>query len=379
MKKNVLKFISATAATLLLLLTPSCSGLVSPTVPDSDSESTPNAESQRYTLSGSFSMPSADAAPAELYTFNSNPRNAIPDTSSLTYTVEAKRSDGYTETTASDGSTYTFTNLTAGTWQITAYATTTGGTRVMQSETKSVTLSNANPYATTSLTMAPASGSGNIHLTINWDTGSGIGYCKWNSSDYSALAGSPASPGSSVTINLNGLSSGTYSLTLSFYTSQASATAGLPPVYECTEYVSVYPGLTTDSWAASTAPHISASGDFSVTPACVENFVYRKIYVSQGASTSNATGTSERPFATIEQAMARLNEAASNGIRSGQISATTPWELHVTGTFTATEITGDASVNGLIADVKNLGFYPFLRKHLLHLAEGDRCISLRAR
>jgi len=342
MKKVFLTFISLTVATLLLFLTPSCSGLASPSVPDSPADS----DSQRYTLSGSFSMPSADAVPQEISALSSPQRNAIPDTSSLIYTVEAKRnSDGHTETTISaDGSTYTFTNLTAGTWQITAYATTTGGTRVMQSETKSVTLSNANPVANTSLTMAPASGSGNIILTISWATGSGIGYCKWSSSDYSALAGSPSSPGNSVTINLNGLSSGTYSLTLSFYTSQASATAGLPPVYECTEYVSVYPGLTTDSWAASTAPHISASGDFSVTPACVENFVYRKIYVSQGASTSNATGTSERPFATIEQAMARLNEAASNGIRSGQISATTPWELHVTGTFTATEIKGEAFI-----------------------------------
>ncbi|MCR5317153.1 MAG: hypothetical protein K6E22_02915, partial [Treponema sp.] len=320
----------------------SCSGLVSPSVPDSPADS----DSQRYTLSGSFSMPNASAAPAELSTFNSNSRNAIPDTSSLIYTVEAKRnSDGHTETTNSpDGSTYTFTNLTAGTWQITAYASTTGGTRVMQSETKSVTLSNANPVANTSLTMAPASGSGNIILTISWATGSGIGYCEWSSSDYSALAGSPTSPDSSVTINLNGLSSGTYSLTLSFYTSQASAIAGLPPVYECTEYVSVYPGLTTDSWAASTAPHIGSDGNFSVTKSCVETFVYRKIYVKQGASDSDATGTSERPFGTIEKAMARLSEAASKGIRSGQISATTPWELHVSGTFTATEITGEAFI-----------------------------------
>ena len=344
MKKNVLKFISATAATLLLLLTPSCSGLVSPTVPDSDSESTPNAESQRYTLSGSFSMPNADAVPQEISALSSPQRNAIPDTSSLTYTVEAKRSDGYTETTASDGSTYTFTNLTAGTWQITAYASTTSGTRVMQSETKSVTLSNANPYATTSLTMAPASGSGNIALTINWDPNSGIGYCEWSSSDSPALAGSPSSPGSSATINLNGLSASNYLLTLSFYTSLESKNAGLPPVYECTEYISVYPGLMTNKWTAGTAPHISASGDFSVTPACVENFVYRKIYVSQGADDNTATGTSERPFPTIEKAMARLTEAASKGIRSGEITATTPWELHVTGTLTAAPITGDALI-----------------------------------
>ncbi len=225
----------------------------------------------------------------------------------------------------------------------------------MQSETKSVTLSNANPVANTSLTMAPASGSGNIHLTINWATGSGIGYCKWNSSDYSALAGSPANPGSSVTINLNGLSSGTYSLTLSFYTSQASANAGLPPVYECTEYISVYPGLMTNKWTAGTAPHIGEDGNFSVTKECVETFVYRKIYVSQGASTSNATGTSERPFATIEQAMARLNEAASKGIRSGEITASNPWELHVSGTITATAITGsEGAVIEVDEDIKCL-------------------------
>jgi len=341
MKKNVLKFISATAAALLLLLTPSCSGLVSPSVPDSPTDS----DSQRYTLSGSFSMPSASAAPAELYTFNSNPRNAIPDTSSLIYTVEAKRnSDGHTETTTSpDGSTYTFTNLAAGTWQITAYATTGEGIRVMQSGTKSVTLSSATPAANASLDMTPASGSGNIYLTISWDTDK-IGYCKWSSSDYGALEGSPESPSSPVTINLNGLATGTYSISLSFYTSKEKADAGLPPVYECTEYIVVYPGITTNKWTAGTAPHINASGNFSVTPACIESFVYRKIYVKQGANDGDATGTSERPFATIEKAMARLNEAASKGIRSGEISADTPWELHVSGTFTATAITDEAFI-----------------------------------
>ncbi|MBR4387142.1 MAG: right-handed parallel beta-helix repeat-containing protein [Treponema sp.] len=337
MKKVFLTFISLTAATLLLLLTPSCSGLVSPSVPDSDSESTPNAESQRYTLSGSFSMPSADAAPQEISALSSPQRNAIPDTSSLTYTVEAKRSDGYTETTASDGSTYTFTNLTAGTWQITAYASTTGGTRVMQSETKSVTLSSTRPDANASLELTPSSGTGDIDIQVNWAADSKIGYCSWA---FSGITNSGNNTNSPFNITTESIPSGTYALTLDFYTSATNATNGAKPIYSCTEYVSVYAGLTTNSWTASTAPHIGSDGSFNVTKECVETFVYRKIYVKQGADDSTATGTSERPFGTIEKAMARLKEAASKGIRSGEITASNPWELHVSGTITATAITG---------------------------------------
>ncbi|MBP5697205.1 MAG: hypothetical protein J6X11_11265 [Treponema sp.] len=352
MKKNVLKFISATAATLLLLLTPSCSGLVSPTVPDSDSESTPNAESQRYTLSGSFSMPNADAVPQEISALSSPQRNAIPDTSSLTYTVEAKRSDGYTETTASDGSTYTFTNLTAGTWQITAYATTTGGTRVMQSETKSITLSSTRPDANASLELTPSSGTGDIDIQVNWAPDSKIGYFSWA---FSGITNSGNNTNSSFNITAESIPSGTYALTLDFYTSATNANNGAKPIYSCTEYVSVYAGLTTNSWTASTAPHIGSDGSFSVTKECVETFVYRKIYVKQGADDSTATGTSERPFPTIEKAMERLTEAASKGIRSGEITASNPWELHVSGTITATAITGsEGAVIEVDEDIKCL-------------------------
>jgi len=353
MKKNVLTFLLATAAPLLLLLTPSCSGLVSPSVPDSPADS----DSQKYTLSGSFSMPSTSAAPAELYTFNSNPRNAIPDIPDLIYTVKAVRtSDGYTKTTSSDGSTYTFTDLTAGTWRITAYAKKSNGTLVMQSGTKPVTLSNATPAANESLAMGPASGTGGIDIAVSWAADSKIGYCTWA---FSGITNSGNNTNSSFNITAESIPSGTYALTLDFYTSDTNATNGAKPIYSCTEYVSVYPGLTTDSWAASTAPHIDSDGNFSVTKECVETFVYRKIYVKQGADDSTATGTSERPFPTIEKAMERLTEAASKGIRSGEISAETPWELHVTGTPTAptSNITGNAiiDVNSTIGHLAIIG------------------------
>ncbi|MBQ2571854.1 MAG: hypothetical protein II579_05250, partial [Treponema sp.] len=174
MKRRFLTFISLTVATLLLLLTPSCSGLATPSAPDAPESS----DSQRYTLSGRFSMPNSDAAPAELSQQNSNQRNAIPDISGLTYTVEAVRSDGHRETTTAVNFTYAFTNLTAGTWQITAYAKL-DETCVMQSETETVTLSKSKPDASTSLAMEPASGRGEIDLTVSWTNDSGIGYCEW--------------------------------------------------------------------------------------------------------------------------------------------------------------------------------------------------------
>lgn len=334
MKKNVLTFLLATAAALLLFLTPSCSGLATPSAPDAP-------EAQRYTLSGRFTMPYADAAPAEVTNANPSARNAVPDMSSLIYTVEAVRSDGRTETTTSeDGSTYTFTNLTAGTWQITAYATTSSGTCVMQSQTKSVTLSKSKPDANTSLAMGPASGQGDINLTISWTSDSKIDYCTWAFSG--GLIPSGNSTSSPITISADNVTTGTYPLTLNFYTSSTNESNGAKPIYSCTEYVSVYPELTTRSWTSETAPHLGAG--FRVTKECVETFVYRKIYVSQTGNDTSGNGTSERPFATIEKAMTRLKEVASKGIRSGEISADNPWELHVSGTITATAITGEALI-----------------------------------
>lgn len=334
MKKNVLTFLLATAAALLLFLTPSCSGLATPSAPDAP-------EAQRYTLSGSFSMPYADAAPAEVTNATPSARNAVPDMSGLTYTVEAVRSDGHKEiTTSDDHSTYAFTNLTAGSWQITAYAKTSDGILVMQSQTKSVTLSKSKPDANTSLAMGPASGQGNIDLTISWTDDSKIGYCTWAFSG--GLTPSGNSTSSPIPIRANNVTTGTYPLTLNFYTSSTNESNGAKPIYSCTEYVSVYPELTTSSWTSETAPHLGAG--FRVTKECVETFVYRKIYVSQTGNDTSGNGTSERPFATIEKAMARLKEVASKGIRSGEIRADTPWELHVSGTITATAITGEALI-----------------------------------
>lgn len=334
MKKNVLTFLLATAAALLLFLTPSCSGLATPSAPDAP-------EAQRYTLSGSFSMPYADATPAEVTNATPSARNAVPDMSGLTYTVEAVRSDGHKEiTTSDDHSTYAFTNLTAGSWQITAYAKTSDGILVMQSQTKSVTLSKSKPDANTSLAMGPASGQGNIDLTISWTDDSKIGYCTWAFSG--GLTPSGNSTSSPIPIRANNVTTGTYPLTLNFYTSGTNESNGAKPIYSCTEYVSVYPELTTSSWTSETAPHLEAG--FRVTKECVETFVYRKIYVSQTGNDTSGNGTSERPFATIEKAMARLNEVASTGIRSGEIRADTPWELHVSGTITATEISNEALI-----------------------------------
>ncbi len=343
MKKRFLTFISLTATTLLLLLTPSCSGLATPSAPDAP-------EAQRYTLSGRFTMPYADAAPAEVTNATPSARNAVPDMSGLTYTVEAERSDGRKETTTSeDGSTYTFTNLTAGSWQITAYAKASGGTCVMQSETETVTLSKSKPDANTSLAMGPASGQGNINLTISWTADSKIGYCTWAFSG--GLIPSGNSTSSPITISADNVTTGTYPLTLNFYTSGTNESNGAKPIYSCTEYVSVYPELTTSSWTSETAPHLGAG--FRVTKECVETFVYRKIYVSQTGNDTSGNGTSELPFATIEKAMTRLNEVASKGIRASEIRTDNPWELHVSGTPTAP--TSNISGNALIDVSSTIG------------------------
>jgi len=357
MKNKFLSLLFIVTAALVLHTLTSCSGIFS--VPDTpDEQGTKAAQEQRYTISGSFSLPNASAAPAEVNAFQnqSNPRNAMPDTSGLTYgltyIVKAENPDGHEESTIStDHKTYLLDNLTAGNWQITAYATNPStGVTVMRSETESVSISAESPYASANLTMAPESGSGSIDLSVNWDSNSGIGYCTWEFAGDLANHGASDTPSTQITVT--DISSGSYQLELNFYTSESYCTAGAKPLYSCTEYVAVYPSLTTSQWTNGSAPHLTSG--FNITKQCVETFVYRRIYVSQTGNDTTGTGTSERPFATIEKAMNRLSEVATLNVTKDAISATTPWELHVIGC--PTPPSGSISGNGLIVATNAIKF-----------------------
>ena len=346
MKNKFHAFLYFTATVLLLLNISSCSGIASPSEQESPSAS------RGLSLRGRFSLAEASAVPSEYQTATNaaqqGSRNAIPDTSILTYSVSATNASNgnIVWATSANSTSYEFNgNLTAGTWEITAYAKQ-DSTVVLQSEPKTVTLSKLAMDASESLTMAPStSESGSIDLAINWASDSGIGYC-----NYSTPAGITITTtgGQTDRITANNIASGIYTVTLSFYTSQANYTSGAAPLYKCTEYIAVYPGLETNTWTKETAPHIDASGNFNVTKSCVETFVYRKIYVEQGASSSNANGTSERPYPSIESAMTRLNEVAAQNIIT-DISATKPWELHVKGTHKAPSGIGNNFINATSA------------------------------
>lgn len=342
MKNKFHAFLYFTATVLLLLNISSCSGIASPSEQESPSAS------RGLSLRGRFSLAEASAVPSEYQTATNASqqasRNAIPDTSTLTYSVSATNASNgnIVWATNANSTSYEFNgNLTAGTWEITAYAKQSTAV-VLQSEQKTVTLSKLAMDASESLTMAPStSGSGSIDLTVNWASDSGIGYCNYSKPDGITITTTSGQPDR---ITAESIEAGIYTVTLSFYTSEDNYNSGAAPLYKCTEYLAVYPGLETNTWTKETAPHITSSGSFNVTLDSVHTFVYRKIYVEQGASSSNANGTSERPYPSIESAMARLGEVAGAGIITS-ISATNPWELHVKGTLTAPSGIGQNFIN----------------------------------
>ena len=366
MKNKFLAFLYLAATTLFLTSIYSCSVLAAPSVPDSVPDSAPESSQahnpQGYTISGTFCFANATAVPSQSYeSSETTSRNAIPTTSSLTYSVTATRtSDNFlvNATLTPENKAYTFSNtLSAGTWLITAYGKQ-GDSIILQSPSKSITLSPSSPYASEDLFMTPAAGNGTVDLTISWETGSGIGYCAYESSIPSLSSGnSGITAVTSLSIQAATVATGTYELTLKFY-KDASSAANSIPLYSCTEYVAVYSELTTHSWTSGTAPHISGT-NFSVTEDCVKTFVYRKVYVSaSGYPAGEATGTSERPFNTMEAAMARLTEVASSLNSTMAITESNPWELHVIGTITAPSSFSEASfinVPGTITQLKILG------------------------
>lgn len=366
MKNKFLAFLYLAATTLFLTSIYSCSVLAAPSVPDSVPDSAPESSQahnpQGYTISGTFCFANATAVPSQSYESSETAsRNAIPTTSSLTYSVTATRtSDNFlvNATLTPENNAYTFSNtLSAGTWLITAYGKQ-GDSIILQSPSKSITLSPSSPYASEDLFMTPAAGNGTVNLTISWEAESGIGYCAYESSIPSLSSGnSGTSAVASLNIHAATVATGTYELTLKFY-KDASSAANSIPLYSCTEYVAVYSELTTNSWTSGTAPHISGT-NFSVTEDCVKTFVYRKVYVSaSGYPAGEATGTSERPFNTMEAAMARLTEVASSLHSTMAITESNPWELHVIGTITApSSFSEDSFINvpGTITQLKILG------------------------
>lgn len=345
MKNKFHAFLYITATLLLLLNISSCSGIASPSEQESPSAS------RGLSLRGRFSLAEASAVPSEYQTDTNAAqqasRNAIPDTSTLTYSVSATNASNgnIVWATNANSTSYEFSgNLTAGTWEITAYAKQ-GTALVLQSEPKTVTLSKLAMDASASLTMAPStSGSGSIDLAINWASGSGIGYCHYSKPDGITITTTSGQPDR---ITAESIAPGIYTVTLTFYTSEDNYNSGAAPLYKCEEYLAVYPGLETNTWTKETAPHITSSGSFNVTLDSVHTFVYRTIYVDSASSSSKPNGTSEQPYKTIESAMTRLNEVAAKNIIS--ISETSPWELHVKGTHKAPSGIGNNFINATSA------------------------------
>lgn len=338
MKKKFFTLFSATLVILALALLSSCSGITSPSEP----EAATAHQAEGLSLRGTFSMAEATAEPSlKTSTPSSSQRNAIPDIGDLIYSVKAYRpSDGATKWADVNPSqkSYVFNNtLSAGTWQITAYANQEGNdTPIMQSQTVTATLSKERPDTSANLALEPSTeGSGTIALTVKWENTTGIAWVKYSCPAFST--GENQGPGAANEYALNGSAdAGIYPLTISFYKDMGSTI----PLYSCTEYIAVYPELTTDKWTKSTAPHISSSGQFIVTADCVKTFVYRSVYLSSSGDNDTANGTSERPYETAEAAMARLKELASTSIHS--INETTPWELHVVGTIKASSIAANS-------------------------------------
>ncbi len=359
MKNKILSVLYITAAAFLLQTLTSCSGIVSPSVPE---ESPAASGLQRYTLSGTFSMPSVSAAPSQLTTSQEgvDARNAVPDTSSLIYSVIATSGGTQVSATISeDNKSYVFNDsLTAGRWTVTAYAKTEGGITVLQSQPQTVTLSTANPGASASLMLSPApGGSGSIDLGLGWVSTIGVDYCRWSIPDLGKTGSIPDFSDLSVgpfNISVANVQSGVYELTLSFYKDATSFNNGSVPLYECTEYIAVYPGLTTNKWTPGSAPHISSSGNFTLTAECVKTFVYRKVYISQYGDDTSGNGTSERPFATVAKAMNHINQASGNLASTLGINASTPWELHVKGSPAGP--TNTISSNALINVVPGINY-----------------------
>ncbi len=263
------------------------------------------------------------AVPAEMAYFGdigttATGRFAVPslDTTNAEYTVKAT-ADGYSGTRSgevnSTNKTFSISLVLGYQWTITLEMKTRNAddsvtTKLKGTYTYSSTLSSSNVTTPVNIVLAPivtSNGTGSIDLQVGT-----LGYeldvvvnrepqdGAWNAA--SREIGTTGS--NSYRINVTGLKSGVYDITVVIK-------SGNVIFYTSDQVINVFDNMTTNTWIGDDEGPISGH-TFSVNEQLLNNYKRTNYYVdAKDGSDQNGDGSSEAPFATIQQAISTIGSS----------------------------------------------------------------------
>ncbi len=263
------------------------------------------------------------AVPAEMAYFGdigttATGRFAVPslDTTNAEYTVKAT-ADGYDGTRSgevnSSNKTFSISLVLGYQWTITLEMKTRNAddsvtTKLKGTYTYSSTLSSSNVTTPVNIVLAPIvtpTGTGSIDLqvgtleyeldvVVNREPQDGA----WNAA--SREIGTTGS--NSYRINVTGLKSGVYDITVVIK-------SGNVIFYTSDQVINVFDNMTTNTWIGDDEGPISGH-TFSVNEQLLNNYKRTNYYVdAKDGSDQNGDGSSEAPFATIQQAISTIGSS----------------------------------------------------------------------
>ncbi|MGN0731120.1 MAG: hypothetical protein ACI4MA_04330 [Treponema sp.] len=287
------------------------------------------SRNSKYTISGNIVL--KGALPAELIaggTTNSKSssiaKSAAPSTSSsITYTLAFTDSSNTTNNktvSLTQGDANFLVELNKGTYELSVTGCDSSGNEIVSGKASSTFILSDTNKTVSDLTVSVApistgSGTGTVYLTLNL-TGCGIRSYKatWNENGTEKVttfndSGSDlsthhfymvANDESSVTNPPQAV--GLYEVHFTFYNSLTQD--GSTEVFSCTEYISVFQNMTTDTWVNDANTSYISGGSFTLTQDIIEN--RHKFYVDQinGSSTNN--GSYFNPLDSVKTAVAKV-------------------------------------------------------------------------
>lgn len=330
--RNALRLFFGFVMLSMMVLCFSCDNLFSLKASNDSStgEEKEFSRNSKYTVSGNIVL--KGALPAELIaggTTNSKSssiaKSAAPSTpSSIIYTISfTNSSDSASEKTVhlSAGETTFTVELNKGTYGLSVTGCDSSGNEIVSGNASSAfTLSDTNKTVSDlTVSVAPistGSSTGTVSLRL-YITGCGIKAYKavWTENDTEKCTtvkagGADLSNPIFCMIEDGGVypddapqAVGLYEVHFTFYNDYVTLD-GSTEVFSCTEYISVFQNMTTDTWVNDANTSYISGGSFTLTQAIIEN--RHKFYVDQTNGSSTNNGSYFAPLDSVKTAVAKV-------------------------------------------------------------------------
>lgn len=330
--RNALRYFFGFVMLSMMVLCFSCDNLFSLKASNDSStgEEKEFSRNSKYTVSGNIVL--KGALPAELIaggTTNSKSssiaKSAAPSTpSSITYTlVFTDLSDSTNTKTVSltEGDESFSVELNKGTYGLSVTGCDSSGNEIVSGNASSAfTLSDTNKTVSDlTVSVAPistGSSTGTVSLRL-YITGCGIKAYKavWTENDTEKCTtvkagGADLSNPIFCMIEDGGVypddapqAVGLYEVHFTFYNDYVTLD-GSTEVFSCTEYISVFQNMQTDTWVNDANTSYISGGSFTLTQAIIEN--RHKFYVDQTNGNSTNEGSYFKPLDSVKTAVAKV-------------------------------------------------------------------------